>query len=146
MKKFWKALGLAALAAAVPVRFQKDETGKKKYQSLLISVDVDPNEDGQGAEIGINLGEGLLTNAISSLVGAKKEQHLFADDEPEAAVVEPITIVEPNETADEADEVEAADEAASVEETEADDEAAPVEETEAAEEPSVTEEDFDPEL
>lgn len=142
MKKFWKALGLAALAAAVPVRFQKDETGKKKYQSLLISVDVDPNEDGQGAEIGINLGEGLLTNAITNLVGAKKEQHLFADDEPEAAVVEPIEFVAPEEVKAEAEEGKAEIEEAR---TEAEEGKAEIEEAQ-EEEPSVTEEDFDPEL
>lgn len=101
MKKFWKVLGLAAIAAAVPVRVRRDEdTGKKKYQSLLLSFDVGPDEEGIGTEIGINVGEGLLTNAIGGLVNAKKESKLFTDDpeeavlfadgEPEAAAVEPI--------------------------------------------------------
>lgn len=85
MKKFWKALGIAALAAAVPVRFKKDEeTGKKTYQSLLLSVDVGPGEE-EGTEIGVNVGEGVLTQAIGSLVNAKKESKLFTDD-PEEAV------------------------------------------------------------
>ena len=88
MKKFWKALGIAALAAAVPVRFKKNETtGKKKFQSLLISVDVTPNQDGEGTDIGINIGEGVLTEAISNLVDSKRETIHFADNEPEAAVV-----------------------------------------------------------
>ena len=65
MKKFWKALGIAALAAAVPVHFEKDEeTGRKTYRSLLISVDVNADQGGKVADIGINIGDGLLTNAI----------------------------------------------------------------------------------
>ena len=89
MKKFWKALGIAALAAAVPVRIKKDETtGKRKFQSLLLSVDVGPGENGEGTDIGINLGEGLVGSAITNLMDAKKEAELFADDEPEAAVLD----------------------------------------------------------
>ncbi len=128
MKKFWKVLGLAAIAAAVPVRVRRDEdTGKKKYQSLLLSFDVGPDEEGIGTEIGINVGEGLLTNAIGGLVNAKKESKLFTDDpeeavlfadgEPEAAAVEPIQ------------------ETAAAEDTPAQ-----------AGEAEATEEDFDPEL
>ena len=46
MKTFWKALGIAALAAVVPVRFKKnEETGKKTFQSLLWKMDVTPNPD-----------------------------------------------------------------------------------------------------
>ncbi len=126
MKKFWKALGVAALAAAVPVRFQKDEdTGEKTFQSLLVSVNVGPGEEG-GTDINISFGDGLLTQAIGSLLGAKKESKmftedpeeavLFADSEPEAAVVEPQPAADP------------------------------VEEPEPAREPEVTEEDFDPDL
>ena len=89
MKTFWKVLGITALAAAVPVRVKKNEdTGRKKYQSLLLSVDVGPGKDGEGADIGVNLGEGVISSAISSLVAAKKEAELFADDEPEAAVLD----------------------------------------------------------
>lgn len=128
MKKFWKVLGLAAIAAVVPVRVRRDEdTGKKKYQSLLLSFDVGPDEEGIGTEIGINVGEGLLTNAIGGLVNAKKESKLFTDDpeeavlfadgEPEAAAVEPIQ------------------ETAAAEDTPAQ-----------AGEAEATEEDFDPEL
>lgn len=145
MKKnsLWKALGIAAIAAAVPVRFKKDETtGKKTYQSLLLSVDVGPGKDDGLTDIGINLGDGLIPEAISGLVGSKKETHLFADDDPEAAVVEPITAVE-------ADQMEATEETVEeiVEETveKAIEEA--VEETDIpADEPEATEEDFDPEL
>ena len=89
MKNIWKVLGITALAAAVPVRVKKDDvTGKRKYQSLLLSVDVGPGEDGEGTDIGINLGEGVITGAITNLVTAKKEAELYADDDPDAAVLE----------------------------------------------------------
>ena len=89
MKTIWKVLGIAALAAAVPVRVRKDEEkGKKTYQSLLLSVDVGPGENGEGTDIGINIGQGVIAGAISGLVEARKEAELFADDEPEAAVLE----------------------------------------------------------
>ena len=87
MKKFWKALGIAALAAFVPVRFLKDEeTGKKKYQSLLLSVDMDTDPEDQTVDIGINLGEGLLTDLGRSLAGAVRESEMFTDDPAEAAL------------------------------------------------------------
>lgn len=121
MKTFWKALGIAALAAAVPVRIKKDETtGKKKYQSLLLSVDVGPGEGGEGTDIGINFGEGVITGAITNLVDARKEAELFADDDPEAAVLELQAIAdEAQEAADEAQAIadeaqEAADEAQAI--------------------------------
>ena len=136
MKTIWKVLGIAALAAAVPVRVKKDgEKGKKTYQSLLFSVDVGPGEGGEGTDIGINFGEGVLTGAISGLVTARKEAELFADDEPEAAMLdaEELQVIadEAQEAADEAraiaDEAqEAADEAQAIadEAQEAADEAA----------------------
>lgn len=132
MKKFWKALGLAALAAAVPVRFQKDDaTGEKTFQSLLVSVNVGPGEEG-GTSIDINFGDGVLTQAISSLVNAKKESKLFTED-PEEAVL----------FADNQPEAATEEPAAQAEETEAAKETEPTEETS---EPEATEEDFDPDL
>ena len=89
MKKLWKALGITALAAVVPVRFQKDEeTGKKTFQSLLWKLDIGPTNDGPGTEIGLDLMEGVVTGPILNAVAAKKEAVLFADDEPEAALIE----------------------------------------------------------
>lgn len=94
MKKntIWKALGLAALAAAIPLKVKKDEeTGKRTYQSLLFSVDVGPDQEtGEGTAIDVNVGEGLLSGPLSKAAAAKKENGLFADDEPESAVVPDI--------------------------------------------------------
>lgn len=89
MKTFWKALGIAALAAVIPVRVSKDkQTGKKALQSLLWKLDIIPNKDGtDGTEIGLDLMEGVLTAPLMKAVTAKKEAGLFADDEPEAALV-----------------------------------------------------------
>ena len=133
MKKntIWKALGLAALAAAIPLKVKKDEeTGKRTYQSLLFSVDVGPDrETGEGTAIGVNVGEGLLSGPLSKAVAAKKEDGLFADDEPESAVVPNII--------DFAQAAEAQEENAAAEKP-----AAPA----PAQVEEVTEEDFDPEM
>ena len=129
MKKFWKALGIAALAAAVPVRFKKDEeTGKKTYQSLLISVDVGPGENGEGTAIGINIGDGVISRAVLGAVNAKKETVHFADDDPESAVVPDV--IDFAEAAKAQEAVEAPKPAPA----------------EGPAEPEVTEEDFDPEM
>lgn len=138
MKKFWKALGAAALAAAVPVRFKKDDaTGEKTFQSLLVSVNVGPGEEG-GTSIDINFGDGVLTQAIGGLVNAKKESKLFTED-PEEAVL----------FADGQPEAAAADIAEGQTEAAAEELAAQGEEAESAKEaaePEATEEDFDPDL
>ena len=130
MKKntIWKALGLAALAAAIPLKVKKDEeTGKRTYQSLLFSVDVGPDhETGEGTAIGVNVGEGLLSGPLSKAVAAKKEDGLFADDEPESAVVPNI--------------IDFAQAAEAQEENADEKPAAPAQVEE------VTEEDFDPEM
>ncbi len=103
MKKFWKALGIAALAAVVPVRIQKDEeSGRQTFQSLLWKLDVTPNPDSSSTEIGLDLMEGVLTGPIFNAVTAKKEAALFADDEPDAAVVAQMAADEAQAAADEA--------------------------------------------
>lgn len=138
MKKFWKALGIAALAAAIPVRFKKDEeSGKKTFQSLLGSVDVSTGEDGKVADIGINIGEGLLTDAISGLVGSKREAVHFADDDPEAAVV-PGEIIDFTQAAAQAQ--------TAAEEAQTDDSGAQDAADEQLDDKDVNEDDFDPEM
>lgn len=87
MKTFWKALGVAALAALVPVRFKKDEeSGTKTFQSLLWKLDVGPTGDGETTEIGLDLMEGVLTSPLMKAVAAKKEAELFTDDPDEAVL------------------------------------------------------------
>ncbi len=134
MKTFWKILGITALAAAVPVRFKKDEeTGKKTYQSLLISVDVNTDQTtGKVADVGINIGDGLLSNAVMSAVKKKETVH-FADDEPEAAVIPDVI--------DFAQAAKAQEEAA----PDGGSGCAPAQDGEPAPAAEVTEADFDPE-
>lgn len=103
MKKIWKALGIAALAAVVPVRVKKDEeTGKKTFQSLLWKLDVSRSGGEPGTEIDLDLMDGVVTGPILNALTAKREAALFADDEPEAAVVEsvgePVLAEEPEQT------------------------------------------------
>ena len=92
MKKLGTLLGLTALAALVPVRFHKDdETGKKSFQSLLWKLDIGPDENNEGLEIGLGLTEGVVTGAVLHAVTAKKEAHLFTDDPAEALFTEALT-------------------------------------------------------
>lgn len=87
MKTFWKALGVAALAALVPVRYRKnEETGQQTFQSLLLSVDVDTDPEEKTVDIGVNLGEGVLTDLGRKLAGAVRESEMFTDDPAEAAL------------------------------------------------------------
>lgn len=76
MKKFWKrTLRLATLATVIPVSVTHDEeNGKTTYQSLLASLELGP-----GQEVGINLGEGVLTGAIRGRMAAQKEESMFDD-------------------------------------------------------------------
>lgn len=138
MNKFWKALGIAALAAAFPLRIKKnEETGKKKYQSLLLSVDVGPNEEGEGTAIDVNVGEGLITGLITDTVVAKKEAKLFTDD-PEEALFADGELEVP--VAEKEDETPASEPAPTPDELVATDEPT------ATDEPVATEDDFDPDL
>ncbi|MDE6108421.1 MAG: hypothetical protein K2F83_07135 [Oscillospiraceae bacterium] len=83
MKKFLrKALGLMTLATVVPVNITHDETtGKTTYQSLLASLTVGQSKDGVHTDVGLNLGEGILTGAVYQLIAAQKEAAMFADQE-----------------------------------------------------------------
>lgn len=124
MKKFWKVLGLTALAAAlVPYRVRRDdETGQQTVEALLWQVTRGPGEDQTHQQIDVSLGFKSPFQAIREekklFTNNPQEAALFADDEPEAAAVPEI---DPAPAAQ------------------------PEEPTKAAE-PEATEEDFDPDL
>ena len=130
MKKFWKALGIAALAAAViPYRVHKDdETGEKTVEALLWQATRGPGGDKNHDQVDISLGFKSPFQAVREekalFTDDPEEAVLFADDEPEAAVVAAGLAEEQTEAA-------------------AEEAAAAAEEAEAAEEAG--EEDFDPE-
>ncbi len=82
MKKFWKVLGLGALAAGLtPYKVEKnEETGEKSYQALLWRITSSPAGEDKKIDIGINLGEGTLTSKLMDIVEKKEEPHLFSDE------------------------------------------------------------------
>lgn len=82
MKKFWKVLGLGALAAGLtPYKVEKnEETGEKSYQALLWRITSSPVGEDKKIDIGINLGEGTLTSKLMDIVEKKEEPHLFSDE------------------------------------------------------------------
>ncbi|MDE6841865.1 MAG: hypothetical protein K2P49_13705, partial [Oscillospiraceae bacterium] len=96
MKKFWKVLGLTALAAAlVPYRVRRDdETGQQTVEALLWQVTRGPGEDQTHDQIDVNLGFKSPFQAIREekklFTNDPQEAVLFADDEPEAAAVPEI--------------------------------------------------------
>lgn len=84
MKKLWKVLGITALAASlIPYRVNKDdETESTTMDALLWQAIRRPGEGGDKGQLDINIG-------FKSPLQAKREEcALFADDEPEAAVVD----------------------------------------------------------
>ncbi len=83
MKKFWKVLGLGALAAGLtPYKVEKnEETGENSYQALLWRITSAPSqEEGEKRRIDINLGEGTLTSKLMNAMDKKEEPHLFSDE------------------------------------------------------------------
>ena len=137
-----KVLGAAAaLAAITPYQVERDEeTGVTSMKALLWGAKLTPATEETGRDINVVLGLN-----VPKRLGGKDESELFADDEPEAAVLDAETLQiiadEAQEAADEAQAIadeaqEAADEAQAIadEAQEAADEAA-----EAAETDSVTE-------
>lgn len=91
MKKILKALGVAALAAAVvPCKVEKDEiTGDKTYQSLLSRLRVSSGEDGEGTNINLDLLGGVLPNALG-----RNEADDYADDELDLDTLETEPVIE----------------------------------------------------
>ena len=82
MKKFWKILGLGALAIGLtPYKVEKnEETGESSYQALLWRITSTPGEGENKREIGINLGEGTLTSKLMGAAEKAEEPHLFSDE------------------------------------------------------------------
>lgn len=119
MKKFWKVLGLTALAAAlVPYRVRRDdETGALTVRALLWKATEKVNPDG-AKDINIKLLSFGRDEEEELFTDDPQEAVLFADDEPEAAAVPEIDSAP----------------------------AAQPEEPAKAAEPEATEEDFDPDL
>ena len=83
MKKFLRrVLALTTLATVVPVSITHDDTtGKTTYQSLLATLTVKPGRDGDPADVALNMGEGVLTQAINDIIVAQQEAAMFADEE-----------------------------------------------------------------
>ena len=84
MKKLWKALGITALAATlIPYRVQKDEEAQTtSVDALLWQATRGPGQGEDKEQVDITFG------FKSPLQARREESALFADDEPEAAVVE----------------------------------------------------------
>lgn len=106
MKKFWKALGLTALAAAlVPYRIEGDkQTGSLTVQALLWKLTEKTDANGtkdisiKFLSFGADEEDGLFTDDPEEAV-------LFADHDPEAAVIQhEAAAAEPEDTGKEADE------------------------------------------
>ena len=72
----------AAVAALTPYRVEKDEeTGVTTMKALLWGAKYTPAAEGTGRNVDVTIG----LNVPSRTAG--KEAELFADDEPEAAVL-----------------------------------------------------------
>ncbi len=123
MKKFWKALGLTALAAAViPYRVHKDEEeNTTSVDALMWQLTRRTGQGEEKAQVDVTIG------FKSPLQEIREERQLFTEDPEEALFddsgLEPAPAVKAEEPAEEK---------------------APTAEEPA--EPDVTEEDFDPEL
>lgn len=88
MKKLWKVLGITALAASlIPYRVNKDDEAESTtVDALLWQATRRPGEGEDKDQLDINIG------FKSPLQAKREESALFADDEPEAAVVDaPLT-------------------------------------------------------
>lgn len=95
MKKFWKVLGLTALAAAViPYRVRRDEEANTtSIDALLWQLSRGPGEDENHDQVDLSLGFKSPFQAAREekalFTDHPEEAVLFADDDPAAAVVEP---------------------------------------------------------
>ena len=83
MKKFLKkVLALTTLATVVPVSItHDDESGKTTYQSLLATLTVKSGQEGERTDVAVEIGEGILTDAVRNMIAAQREAAMFADEE-----------------------------------------------------------------
>ena len=83
MKKLWKVLGIAAAVAALaPYKVEKDdETGATNIRALLWGARYTPATEQTGRDIDVTLG-------LHAPRLRKDEAELYADDDPDAAVLE----------------------------------------------------------
>ena len=139
MKKFWKALGLTALAAAVlPYRIRRDqEENTTTVDALLWQAARRPGEGEDKGQLDISIGYKSPLQEVREerdlFTDDPEEAVLFADGDPEEAVIQHEAAVAEHEAA-------VAEHEAAVAEHEA-----AVAEHEAAQE-EAGEADFDPEL
>ena len=113
ISKVLKVLGAAAAVAALtPYKVERDEeTGVTTMKALLWDAKYTPAAEGTGRDVNVTFG--------LNIPGQEGEAELFADDEPEAAVLdEPELQVNVDESQDDA-----ADEAAEAAEPDEGDEA-----------------------
>ena len=83
MKKLWKALGIAAAVAALaPYKVEKDdETGATNIKALLWGARYTPATEQTGRNIDVTLG-------LHAPRLRKDEAEFYADDDPDAAVLD----------------------------------------------------------
>ena len=100
MKKFWKALGLTALAAAlVPYRIEGDkESGALTVQALLWKLTEKKGANG-AKDVTIKFLSFGADEEDSLFADDPEEAVLFADHEPEAAVIQHEAAVAEHQTA-----------------------------------------------
>ncbi len=87
MKKIWKVLGIGAVAASLlPYCVRKNRiTGETEIDAFLWQVKREPDPEIEGRDrITLNFGPKSRIRTLREIQEAK----LFADDEPEAALIE----------------------------------------------------------
>ena len=95
MKKFWKALGVTALAAALlPYRVRRDQDeDATTIDALLWQATRRPGQGEEKGQVDITIGFKSPLQEVRQeralFTDDPEEAVLFADSEPEAAVVEP---------------------------------------------------------
>ena len=104
MKKIWKVLGIAAVAATVPVMFRRNrETGESTIDALLWQLKSRPNEETGKRDFELNILPNRLRCKIYTEV-PEEELIVEEDVQPECDIEltldpklddEPVTPVEP---------------------------------------------------